>query len=129
MRLSNQEFQELATFAHRRWGLVLDERKRTMVENRLTALQSQRGAPEGESLLARLMRRPEEQLALFDALSTNHTGFCREDEHFDVLKREVLDGKTSGDRIRIWSAGCSSGPSSKTSTKASPSSAATGSSG
>ena len=109
MRLSDLEFDELAAFAHKRWGLVLDQRKRTMVENRLTALRSSLPEAGGESLLSRLMGRPEHQLALFDALSTNHTGFFREGEHFDLLKEELLDHRSPGDKIRLWSAGCSSG--------------------
>lgn len=42
-----------------------------------------------------------------NALTTNLTRFFRESHHFDDLARDVLAGARG--RIRIWSAGCSSG--------------------
>lgn len=55
----------------------------------------------------------EELVRLLDSVSTNLTSFFRESKHFQFLADEALPGlladkKRSG-RIRIWSAGCSSG--------------------
>lgn len=53
---------------------------------------------------------------LVNALTTNLTSFFRESHHFDFLRDTVLPGvRKHGDasghrRLRIWSAGCSSGP-------------------
>ncbi len=53
---------------------------------------------------------------LVNALTTNLTSFFREAHHFDHLRDTVLPevrarrGHDSHPRLRIWSAGCSSGP-------------------
>jgi len=51
-------------------------------------------------------------VTLFDKITTNHTFFMREADHFYYFKNEVLPylKNTVRDRdLRIWSAGCSSG--------------------
>jgi chemotaxis protein methyltransferase CheR len=54
-----------------------------------------------------------ETTAMLDALATNHTYFFREPQHFEVLRRTVVPAMLArhhGDRrLRLWSAGCSSG--------------------
>lgn len=45
---------------------------------------------------------------MIDALTTHKTNFFREPEHFEFLRSKALPTIKS-DRIRIWSAGCSSG--------------------
>jgi chemotaxis protein methyltransferase CheR len=52
----------------------------------------------------------EELTAMLDAITTNHTSFFREPQHFDYLAQVVLP--TLRDRSRItpilgWSAACS----------------------
>ena len=52
--------------------------------------------------------------AMLDALSTNLTHFFRESSHFEYLAREFLPSIVAaaprrGRRLRVWSAGCSSG--------------------
>ncbi|MDP2799275.1 MAG: protein-glutamate O-methyltransferase [Deltaproteobacteria bacterium] len=55
----------------------------------------------------------EELVQLLDSISTNLTSFFRESKHFQFLADEALPGlladKKRGGKIRIWSAGCSSG--------------------
>ena len=51
-----------------------------------------------------------ERRRMISALSTNVTSFFREAHHFDILKSEVLPPLLRDNaRIRIWSAGCSTG--------------------
>ena len=51
--------------------------------------------------------------AFTNALTTNLTSFFREPHHFEHLRRKVIEPAAadirSGQRLRIWSAGCSSG--------------------
>jgi len=55
-----------------------------------------------------------ERLEMLSALTTNVTRFYRERPHFDHLEREVLPSLMAsarkGGKVRIWSAGCSTGP-------------------
>lgn len=56
----------------------------------------------------------DEVVALVDAISTNHTAFFREPQHFQFLEREWLVpaiGRARAERrpLRIWSAGCATG--------------------
>ena len=58
-----------------------------------------------------------ERMRMLDALCTHETHFFREPRHFEFLEREVLPewrargdtGSGAGRRVRVWSAGCSTG--------------------
>jgi len=57
-------------------------------------------------------RNADEISLLINKLTTNHTYFMRESQHFNFLKNNVLPLHEKNNRqkdIRIWSAGCSSG--------------------
>ena len=55
------------------------------------------------------MINPEGELvAMIEAMTTNKTSFFREPQHFDYLCRQIVPGLRNR-KIRIWSAGCSSG--------------------
>lgn len=57
-----------------------------------------------------LLSSPEERDKLKNALTINVTKFFRDPEVFDILKKEILpEILKRNTRIRIWSAGCSSG--------------------
>jgi len=66
-----------------------------------------------------LVTQPDQQherAVMIDCITTNHTHFFREPRHFDYLEREVFpkwqQEAAAGQRLmrlRIWSAGCSSG--------------------
>jgi chemotaxis protein methyltransferase CheR len=55
----------------------------------------------------------EEVPELISLLTTNVTSFFREAHHFRALRSEILPGLVArarrGERIRLWSAGCSTG--------------------
>jgi chemotaxis protein methyltransferase CheR len=46
---------------------------------------------------------------MVDCLTTNHTGFFREEQHFDFLISAILPMVECREEIRIWSAACSTG--------------------
>jgi two-component system, chemotaxis family, CheB/CheR fusion protein len=58
-------------------------------------------------------QNPDEVKALLKDLMISVSGFFRDPESFKVLEREVIpdlfEGKTSGDRIRVWVPGCATG--------------------
>jgi chemotaxis protein methyltransferase CheR len=56
----------------------------------------------------------DELIQLLDSISTNFTHFFRENQHFEYLKTEVIESlknkiEKTRRKLRIWSAGCSTG--------------------
>src|SRR5690242_5109134 len=60
-----------------------------------------------------LQLNPDEFTALFNTILINVTGFFRDPEAWDYLRRDVLPtlvaAKNGGRQLRVWSAGCASG--------------------
>lgn len=113
--LSAAEFDRIAKIAHREAGLSLSEAKRAMIASRLTRRLRATGAGDFGAYLALLESEvgEDERQHLISALTTNVTNFFRENHHFRTLETEVLPRLAprakAGQRIRIWSAGCSTG--------------------
>lgn len=116
--LTDSHFLSIQGIAQELWGLELTERKRTLVDNRLSKfLRKSRFADIGEFLHhLDTEADDEDRLVFFDILSTNVTSFFREQHHFDYLEREFYTPLARGNltrpgrRIRMWSAACSTGP-------------------
>ena len=108
-------FDEIAEIVRDETGLQLASEKRLMVQSRLRPrVRSLRlnGFDEYVALLKTESGR-DEMRHMISALTTNVSHFFREAHHFDFLAERcvpMLRRKiTSGDRVRIWSAGCSNG--------------------
>jgi chemotaxis protein methyltransferase CheR len=115
--LTPKQFELVAELARRHWGLNLSDRKLDLVSNRLGKFIARSPYPSVEAYLEHLTTDAddEDRLVFFDLLSTNVTSFFRERQHFDYLEREFYTPLARGTltlpnrRIRIWSAGCSTG--------------------
>lgn len=112
--LGQAEFATIARCLQEAAGITLGESKRELVQGRLARRLRALGCPDFPTYLDIVMG-PDgdaERQAMINALTTNLTGFFREPHHFEHLAREVLPEiartRTSR-RLRIWSAGCSSG--------------------
>jgi chemotaxis protein methyltransferase CheR len=111
---SDRDYRRIREIAKSRFGLDLGESKRALVYGRLARRLRALGLPDFASYLELIEDADaEESHCLINALTTNVTHFFREEHHFDhldktffpsVLARPALDRK-----VRIWSAGCSSG--------------------
>ncbi|QDV04520.1 Chemotaxis protein methyltransferase Cher2 [Planctomycetes bacterium Poly30] len=111
-RLQDGDLDLLSAFAHRKWGLSIDAKKRVIVENRIHSLQRDYPIESVKSLVKDIERGQAQalELALFDVLSTNHTSFFREDVHYDLIVNDILKpARRRSKGLRIWSAGCSRG--------------------
>ncbi len=111
--LGDAEFNFLRQFVLDHCGISLSEQKRQLVQGRLARrlrVLKLRGYQEYCQLLR---DRPEAELdELSSVISTNVTAFFREPHHFDYLAEELLPRwlkSPHNGRIRLWSAGCSSG--------------------
>ncbi len=113
---NDRDFVKIAKLVKREAGIVLSDRKRDLVYGRLSRRVRALGLTNFSAYCAHLEGpEGEEEIGqMVNAITTNLTGFFREPHHFEFLAKEVL-GKLikttspAGRRLRIWSAGCSSG--------------------
>ena len=110
------DFEELRTLVRGRTGIVLQDHKRNMVYSRLARRLRTLGLSSFSEYRKRLEGKDgsEEVLVLINAITTNLTKFFREDHHFEHLGNTVMVETARGqgiarNKLRIWSAGCSSG--------------------
>lgn len=117
MQLTDREFQLIRDLVYKSCGINLGEKKRSLVAARLQKVLFSGGFGSVEEYYDHVIRDAsgQELLNLVDRISTNHTYFFREKEHFDFLLNVALpeiieEQRRNGTRkVRIWSAGCSSG--------------------
>ncbi len=112
IKITDQEFKELVTFVYNRYGIDLS-RKRQLIEGRLSHTLRAKGLNSFSQYMKILFNDTNgEELHLFlNKITTNHSYFGRENEHFDFLMKVALPQleKTRRGDLRIWSAGCSAG--------------------
>jgi len=111
---SDRDYHRIREIAKSRFGLDLGESKRALVYGRLARRLRALGLPDFASYLALIEDADAaESRCLINALTTNVTHFFREEHHFDHLGKHLLPSvlrrPPSDRRVRIWSAGCSSG--------------------
>lgn len=110
---SAKDFQYISDVIADRTGIVLSEAKHDMVYSRLSRRLRELKLTEFSQYLGLIKSGNEEEILAFtNAITTNLTSFFREKHHFEYLRSKVLPElkKTKKDRrIRVWSAGCSSG--------------------
>ncbi|MEI8396444.1 MAG: protein-glutamate O-methyltransferase [Rhodospirillaceae bacterium] len=117
-RFERTHFDFIAGLLYRLTGISLAPHKIEMVYSRLARRLRELGLKDFDSYCARLEseKAEDEVRFLVNALTTNLTSFFREQHHFDHLAKTVLPAvrenqkDTSPPKLRIWSAGCSSGP-------------------
>lgn len=113
--LGDEEFGFLRTFVLQQCGISLSDQKRQLVQGRLQRRLRALGLKSFAAYCDLLRDDPQGELGeLASAISTNVTSFFREMHHYDLLVNELLprwlkEKRGSGGRLRIWSAGCSSG--------------------
>lgn len=110
--LTDQEFNHLVRFVHGTYGIDLS-RKRKLIEGRLSNTLKTKGL----SSFTEYMKCMEQDKTggevhdFLNRITTNHSYFARENEHFDFLMQTALPylEKTRSHDLRTWSAGCSAG--------------------
>jgi chemotaxis protein methyltransferase CheR len=109
--LTGAEFEQIRTLAHKTFGLDLKPGKEELVSARLRRLVRECGLPSFEGYCRHVARDQTGAAlaAMIDALTTNHTAFLREAEHFEFLRTGVLPGLSGRSPLEIWCAACSTG--------------------
>jgi len=113
--LSVDDFKIISNYVKSEFGINLSGEKLDLVQSRLSPrLKSVGSTSFGDYL--NLVSSPagqDEALQMLSALTTNYTALFREMHHFSILQNkllpELLGNASRGEKIRIWSAGCSSG--------------------
>lgn len=113
IRITEAEFQRLVKFIHSTYGIDLGK-KRVLVEGRLNKVISEKGLHSFSEYFDLAFNDPSgyETVNLVNKLTTNHTYFMREAQHFEFLKNVMLPEleRNVKDRdARIWCAASSSG--------------------
>ncbi len=113
---SESDFQFLAALAYERAGISLSDSKRNLVYGRLSRRLRALGLTSFGEYREYLEGGDGSEIERFiNSISTNHTKFFREAHHFTHLRASVVqtlaqqDQKRAVRRLRIWSAGCSTG--------------------
>jgi chemotaxis protein methyltransferase CheR len=112
--LGEAEFEFLRHVVGENAGIVLGPTKRQLVQGRLAPRLRELGMTSYVTYCEHVREAgPEELVALINALTTNVTAFFRENHHFEALGQymlpEAFQRNQQSRRVRIWSAGCSTG--------------------
>lgn len=112
--MTDIEFNQLAVYIKANYGINLKEEKRALVIGRLHNVLLQNNISSFSEYYERVLSDATGETAatLINKITTNHTFFMREADHFYYFRDTVLPylKKTvKNNDLRIWSAGCSSG--------------------
>lgn len=117
IRLEPEEFRRIAKAVREYAGITLLDSKMALVQARLAKRLRTLGmtgfGPYCQLIESRGEEALHERQELITAITTNVTRFFREPHHFEMLRARVLppliERAKKGGRVRIWSAGCSTG--------------------
>lgn len=108
------DFDQFRVFLEKTCGILLGNNKQYLVSSRLNKLMEQQGLKTLGDLVRKIQAQPRSGLReqVVDAMTTNETLWFRDTYPFEVMKSRVLPEllkSAPGQRLRIWSAACSSG--------------------
>jgi chemotaxis protein methyltransferase CheR len=112
---SDTDFRSLVQLAYDQAGISLADSKRNLVYSRLSRRLRVLKLSSFREYRDRLAADSSELEGFINAISTNLTRFFREAHHFDHFRTNVAvpfgqpARAAGGRRLRIWSAGCSTG--------------------
>lgn len=113
MEITDCEFQRLVGYMHDNYGINLAA-KRVLIQGRLGNMLRERGFKSYDEYIDAVLADTSgaEVTTILNKLTTNHTFFMREPEHYTFMRDTVLPWAVENAKkseLRIWSAGCSSG--------------------
>lgn len=113
--LDDRSFRRLAEIVRQEFGISLGENKRSLIVSRLSKRLRELQLPDFAAYCRHLDggEGAAERRRMCALLTTNVTRFFREAHHFEALAGDVfpplIERARAGGRVRLWSAGCSSG--------------------
>lgn len=111
--LTDDEFQMISNYIKENYGVNLSKKK-SLIESRLSNHVTALGYSSYKEYFHYAMadKSTNEITVLINKLTTNHTYFMREKEHFTFFADTILpwvDRTLRTRDLRVWSAGCSTG--------------------
>lgn len=116
--ITEAEFESLRELIHAHAGIALGDGKKQLLVARLSRRLRALGLTsftQYHGLLTSGDPSGDEMRRMLNCVTTNQTDFFREKHHFEFLKDRVLSEakaraqKGGGRKLRVWSAGCSTG--------------------
>ncbi|MFO1436297.1 MAG: protein-glutamate O-methyltransferase CheR [Gammaproteobacteria bacterium] len=112
--LTDANFRFFCKLANGHTGIVLNDAKRQMIYSRLVRRIRALKLDGFDAYCKRLEAGDQAEFVEFiNAITTNLTAFFRENHHFEHLRNivmpQLMEAHAADRRIRIWSAGCSTG--------------------
>lgn len=124
MELSSQEFELLRKYIHDICGLAISDNKAYLIRQRLEPLAMAHGCKTFGEFYQMISRSslPMLQEKIINAITTNETSFFRDEHPFTAFEEQILPklgdmiqkrkarpNPRKGPKVRLWSAGSSSG--------------------
>lgn len=112
--ITDSEFDRIVYYVKSNFGIDLSQ-KRVLVMGRLENYLLRNGYDGYGDYMTKVEENPsgEEARNLVNVLTTNHTYFMRESEHFDFMREEILPDlkkkEAASKDLRIWSGASSTG--------------------
>lgn len=112
-KMTAKHFATISKVVYEHAGIVLSEVKEDMVYSRVSRRIRRTGSNGFDDYLKTALDPNSEEFTHFvNAITTNLTSFYREKHHFDFLEQSLLPALKADprrNRLRVWSAGCSTG--------------------
>ncbi|MGL4593720.1 MAG: CheR family methyltransferase [Thermoguttaceae bacterium] len=117
MPITDSEFHSIRDLVYSRFGITLTDQKKSLVVGRLQKILRQHELKTFKEYYDRLVADKTNQglTELANQITTNHTFFFRESDHFDFFRQTILPWMTerhkkmNSNDLRIWCAASSSG--------------------
>ncbi|MBN2712806.1 MAG: protein-glutamate O-methyltransferase CheR [Planctomycetes bacterium] len=117
MTLTDREYCEIRDLVYDNFGINLTDKKRSLIVGRLQKVVRTLGLNSIAEYVEHVKSDKSGQalVELVNRISTNHTFFYREADHFDFFSQRTLPEavaacqKENSKDIRVWCAGCSTG--------------------
>lgn len=113
--LTDSQFIEYKDLIYKASGITFSDTNRSILDSRLKERLREKQITDVDEYYKLVTTNQEEMKFFLDSITTNLTRFFRNQPHFDTLINYVVphiieNKKKKGDtKIKIWSAGCSTG--------------------
>lgn len=117
VNLSSEEFSLMKRYIEDKCGILISEDKAYLIESRLSKLLIDFKCNTFEEFYKLIYENKDEGITerIIDAITTNETLWFRDRKPWDILENVLMPQyvdqlrKNKKDKVRIWSAGCSTG--------------------